>query len=95
MKKIFLILVAFILASCAHYHTDAPEHHHHAYEKRCAYSVMKGDLATTGKDEYKIEHGGKIYYFASKKNRDEFKAHLSENIERANSNWINKAKSGK
>ncbi len=86
MKLILAIIFSIFLASCAHHH-KAPEHHHHAYEKQCAYSVSHGNLKVKGRPEYKIEHGGKTYYFSSKEKKALFNKKIEENIKKANQNW--------
>tara|TARA_Y100000034_G_C6844563_1_gene382447 strand:- start:97 stop:378 length:282 start_codon:yes stop_codon:yes gene_type:complete len=87
MKYIVAVIFSIFLASCAHHH-KTPEHHHHAYDKHCAYSVAHGDLKTEGNSEYKIEHGGKTYFFSSKEKLEDFKKNIDSNVQKANKNWL-------
>ena len=58
------------------------------FERKCAYSLSEGDAHTEGKEEYKLEHGGKVYFFSSKEKKAKFQENLNENIEKAKTNWI-------
>jgi YHS domain-containing protein len=89
MKLILAIFLTMFVVSCAHHH-KSPKHHHHAYDKNCAYSVSHGDLKTEGSSEYKIEHGGKTYYFSTKENLNKFKKDIEASIKRANQNWLDR-----
>lgn len=64
------------------------------YEKKCAYSVSKGDIDTEGKDQYSLEHKGHNYFFSNEQRMEEFKKNIDKNIERANSNWIQQIEVG-
>ncbi len=86
MKFIITIIFSMFLVSCAHHH-NAPAHHHHAFEKQCAYSVAHGDVTAKGSLEYKIDHGGKTYYFSTKSKMSEFKKNIDANIKKANKEW--------
>ena len=86
MKLFLTFLMTMFIVSCAHHH-EKPEHHHHAYEKQCAYSVSQGDLEVHGNNEYKLEHGGKTYYFSSLDAKKKFEKGLEKNINKADSNW--------
>ena len=96
MKR-FLILSCFslVVTSCSHHH-KSPEHHHHsesatksrsddsvAFDGKCPYAIMKGDLHTNGIEEYKLVHGNETYVFSSKENLEKFKKDLEPNITQA------------
>lgn len=98
---LIVILSAFFLVSCAHHHKDI-EHHHHKncdkncklhhekgemFDKHCAQSVSEGDLHVKGSDEFKLKHGGKVYYFSTKDKLKKFKEHIEENTKMARKNW--------
>lgn len=86
MKILIITFLSVLLMSCSHHH-KTPEHHHHGYEKQCAYSVAHGDFKTKGKEEFKVVHGGKNYYFSTKQKLDEFKESIESNIKEADYNW--------
>ncbi len=85
MKYLLAVIITIFLVSCAHHH-KTPEHHH-AYDKQCAFSVAHGDVKVAGKDEFKYEHSGKIYYFSSEKKLNIFKKDIEENVKKANKSW--------
>lgn len=97
MKMIYLIMLLAII-SCSHHHKE-PDHHHHencksclqkpraAFNKKCAHSVMEGDVHIDGKEEYTLVHEGKKYYFSSQEKMESFKAHLDEHVSRAREAW--------
>ena len=103
-KFVSIVIVLIGLTGCAHHHDKAAHHHHkkdectknckvhsqvEQFDKTCALSLSEGDLHVHGKEEYKLEHGGKAYYFSSNENMKKFKNHLEENIKKANQNWKN------
>lgn len=103
MKLILFLLTTLLLTlSCSHHHKDASHHHHeckedckiHAYkamfDKHCAQSVSEGDMHIMGSDEYKITHGGEIYYFSSEKKLEDFKKHIDEKSKEAKNNWADR-----
>ena len=96
MKR-FLVLSTLSLTaiSCTHHH-KSPEHHHHsesatksrsddsvAFDGKCPYAIMNGDLHTNGIEEYKLTHGSETYVFSSKENLEKFKKDLEPNINQA------------
>ncbi len=99
MKKNFLVLVILSLfVSCAHHHKDAKHHHHKCskscelhkgamFEKHCAQSVAEGDVHVKGSEDFKLKHGGQVYYFSSKEKMATFKKHLENNLDSAHKNW--------
>ncbi len=86
MKFITALLFTLLLSSCAHHH-KSPEHHHHAYDKKCAYSVAHGDMDVKGSNEFKVDHGGKSYYFSSKDKMKKFMNKMETNVSIADRNW--------
>lgn len=89
MKFITMLLLTILLTSCAHHHKE-PDHHHHAYDKQCAYSVAHGDVDVKGSDEFKMDHGGKTYFFSTEEKMKDFKSKLNENINIADKHWSSK-----
>ena len=101
MKLLLISLTtAFLMSSCAHHHKDTPHHHHkkcnktckkghdkEMFEKYCAQSVSEGDLHIKGKEDYKLEHAGHVYYFSSKKKLEMFKADINAQTKSAQRNW--------
>ena len=53
----------------------------------CAHSVLEGKPHTVENDKFKIEHGGRTYYFASQEKMDKFKENFDENVKRADKRW--------
>jgi len=108
MKLSLLILTTvFLFTSCAHHH-QKPKHHHHKkcdercnvsdakheskFDKHCAQSVSEGDVHVLGQEDYKLSHGGEVYYFSSKEKMNMFKVSVEESIQKANSNWDGSAR---
>ncbi len=95
------ILGAFFLSSCAHHHKDIDHHHHKScdknckvhhekgemFDKHCAQSVSEGDLHVKGSDDFKLKHGGEVYYFSSEEKLKKFKNDIEQNSKRARTNW--------
>ena len=92
MRFFLAVIFSLLLASCAHHHKK-PEHHHHAFKKQCAQSVALGDFKTMGHEDFKLEHGGKVYFFSSEVKMKKFKKHLDENIQNAERNWSRRDRS--
>lgn len=104
MKILLASLIVFI-SSCSHHHKNKDHHHHDKkdlcskceehnhkndmYKKNCAHSVLEGSTHVPGKEEYKLKHGGRTYYFSSKEKMDSFEANLEENVKKANERWEN------
>lgn len=57
------------------------------YEGQCALSVSHGDTGVKGKNEHKLLHEGRIYYFSSEKSMHVFQENIDENVSRADQNW--------
>lgn len=103
MMKILLVtlLGAFFLSSCAHHHKEMEHYHHKScsknckmhhekgemFDKHCAMSVSEGDIHINGVDDYKLKHGGEIYYFSSEEKLNKFKNNLDKNVKKAQKNW--------
>jgi len=102
MKKIIIAtILSFFVISCAHHHKKDAHHHHQCSEKcetksntktdcfnhKCASSVLEGDIHVEGKEEFKLEHGGQIYYFSTLEKKNKFEKNLEQNIELAKKSW--------
>lgn len=87
--KVMTILTMFLIVSCSSNHDKYKHHHHVGFDKKCAYSVSRHDLNTEGKKEFSIKHEGKVFYFASKENKEKFEKHMKENLKAARENWGN------
>lgn len=90
--KILMAVLMLSTYACSHHHKSAKHHHHakesaHQYEKMCAQSLADGKTHVEGKDDFRLDHGGKTYYFSSQEMKDEFQKDLDSNISRANQNW--------
>lgn len=95
------VLGVFFLSSCAHHHKDVEHHHHKScnenckthhekgemFDRHCAQSISEGDLHVKGKDDYKIKHGGQVYYFSTKDKLQKFKKNIEASSKRARKNW--------
>lgn len=95
MKSILKLITAsmfLLIVSCASNHDKYKHHHHVEFDKKCAYSVSKHDLKTMGKKEYSLEHEDKVFYFASKENKDKFQAHMEESLKAARENWSSRTR---
>ncbi len=86
MKLVLLLMIVFNIAACSHHH-NKQEHHHHQFNKKCAYEVSQDHLDVEGKEEFRIEHEGEIYYFSSAENKKKFQADIDANIKRSKENW--------
>jgi len=102
MKLILIMILSiFFLASCAHHHKDVEHHHHKScdknckishgrgemFDKYCAQSISEGDLHIKGSEDFNLSHGGKVYYFSTKKKLEKFKVHIEKNTKMARKNW--------
>ena len=101
--KYLLPIMLLTLFSCARHHEKSAHHHDQEgstdsknsvklnpkYDKECACSVMEGDKHVAGKEEFKLEHAGDLYYFSTKEKMEKFKENLTENISKADKNWSN------
>lgn len=90
--KIFLAVLMLSAVACSHHHKSAKHHHHekesaHQFEKKCAQAVAEGKTHVEGRDDFRLDHGGKSYYFSSQEMKDKFQKDLDSNISRANQNW--------
>ena len=103
-KFISVMILAIGLTGCAHHHKKTAHHHHKKekcgenckmrkqeaqFDKHCALSVSERDPHVHGKDEFRLKHGGKVYFFSSEENLNKFQENLEENISKANKNWSN------
>lgn len=86
MKLILVYLAIFTFVACSHHHNES-KHHHHQFNKKCAYEVGQNHFDVEGKEEYKIEHDGEIYYFSSLGNKEKFQMDLEANIKRSKESW--------
>ncbi len=92
MKKIIKLITALMMlmiVGCASNHDQYKHHHHVEFDKKCAYSVATHDMGTMGKEEFSIKHEGKVFYFASKENKEKFEEHMKKNLKMARENWGN------
>lgn len=88
------LLAVFMLSTyaCSHHHKEAKHHHHEKesaqmFDKKCAQAVAEGKTHVEGKDDFRLDHGGKTYFFSSPEMREKFQKDLDSNISRANQNW--------
>jgi YHS domain-containing protein len=86
MKVFVLLMIVFSMVSCSHHYNKA-EHHHHQFDKKCAYEVSLNHLDVEGKEEYKFKHEGEVYYFSSNENMQKFKADIQANLSKSKTNW--------
>lgn len=101
IKVLLIALTTGLFISCSHHHAKEAHHHHDCadcskdvaknaedkFKHKCAESVAEGDVHTEGKEEFKIKHGGQVYYFSSKEKMEKFNKNLEKNVELATKNW--------
>ncbi len=101
IKILLLTMTMGLISSCSHHHAKEAHHHHDCaencskdkkspedkFQHKCAESIAEGDIHIEGKEEFKIEHAGRVYYFSSKQKMDKFSKNLEKNVEIATKNW--------
>ena len=100
IKVLLIVLTTGLFISCSHHHAKEAHHHHDCadcskdaknvqdkFQHKCAESIAEGDIHVEGKEEFKIEHGGHVYYFSSKQKMEKFGKNLEKNVELATKNW--------
>ncbi|MBL7664289.1 MAG: YHS domain-containing protein [Bacteriovoracaceae bacterium] len=86
MKLVLFLILASSVFSCSHHHNKTL-HHHHQFNKKCAYEVSQNHFDVEGKEEFKLEHNGEIYYFSSSENMKKFQSDIEAYVARSRKNW--------